>query len=169
PVKPDDIEAALTRFSEQKASHEVENRTRISSATTAPDTSGARVKLEIPSVIQDVIDLRSLAEFREIDPSATDILPQLIQVFLENTPKVFAEAHEALKINSTTQLARAAHTLKGSCSNFGARRMIEACQRLETSAAAGSMENARSMLEAVEISYSQVRTALEQELLQCPA
>jgi len=76
---------------------------------------------------------------------------------------VLAEARNALTANASPQLARAAHTLRGSCSNFGAERMRAACQQLETFANGGVLEGAEELLAVVEKEFSYVRVALEHE------
>ena len=60
-------------------------------------------------------------------------------------------------------MARAAHTLKGSCSNFGAERLAEACLRLEQRAGGGCLETAGRLLEEIEKEFAEVRGALEKE------
>ncbi|MFT3721942.1 MAG: Hpt domain-containing protein [Hyphomonadaceae bacterium] len=82
---------------------------------------------------------------------------------MENTPQVLAEAQLALARHASPQLARAAHTLKGSCANFGAERMREACWKLEQLAGTGSFENAGDLLAQIEKEFNYVRIALERE------
>jgi HPt (histidine-containing phosphotransfer) domain-containing protein len=62
------------------------------------------------------------------------------------------------------EVARGAHTLKGSCSNFGANRLREACIRLEQLAVKGSLEGAEALLRDIEREFDSVRMALEREL-----
>ena len=114
------------------------------------------------------VDLRALDGFRELDSAGSGgILGQLISVFLENTPNIIAEGRAALAGKSAPKLARAAHTLKGSCSNFGANSLRAACERLEAAALANSLGSAEKMLDAIEREFGFVRTALERELAAC--
>jgi CheY-like chemotaxis protein len=150
PVKPSDLKAALER-----------------SPSCRPPTA------ETPAPAEEhheVIDLNTLAGFRELDEaSGSGILAQLIEVFLENTPVVLAEARQALEQQSAPLLAQAAHTLKGSCSNFGANRMREACEQLELHANQGTVDRAAAMLETIEQEFASVRVALAKELPACAA
>ncbi len=66
-------------------------------------------------------------------------------------------------------LERAAHSLKGSCSNFGAERMRAACQDLESIARDGGLEKAADALVAIEQEFGYVRHALERERALSPA
>jgi CheY-like chemotaxis protein/HPt (histidine-containing phosphotransfer) domain-containing protein len=110
------------------------------------------------------IDPEAISSFRDLDDlTGDDLLGKLIDVFLDNSPKVLAEARAALAAHASPQLARAAHSLKGSCSNFGAKRLRAACERLEEFANRGVLEGAEELLKAVEQEYSSVRVALEHE------
>lgn len=111
------------------------------------------------------LDGSVLDGFREMEAeSGQSILSGLITLFLENTPTVFAEAREALEDTDAVRLSRAAHTLKGSCSNFGAHRLQKVCDQLEKTANAGDLDAARRILEDAEREFGYVRVALEHEL-----
>ncbi len=110
------------------------------------------------------IDRALLDGFRDLDSDESGgILGKLIDLFLENTPVVLVEAREAFAKNAHPLLARAAHTLKGSCANFGAERMRDACWRLEQLAHSETLEGAAEMLREVEAEFNYVRLALERE------
>jgi PAS domain S-box-containing protein len=146
PVKPEVLQAALNRFTGLRAV-EQENR--------QIGTGG-------------VIDLNTLAGFREMEVEGeVSILGKLIDVFVENTPRVIEDARGALRIGMSPQLERAAHTLKGSCSNFGAERMRSACERLESIARSGNLEHAGELVDNVESEFEFVRLALERERPAC--
>jgi HPt (histidine-containing phosphotransfer) domain-containing protein len=97
------------------------------------------------------------------------LLGKLIEVFLENTPRVIDEARRALAGRISPQLERAAHTLKGSCSNFGAERMRVACERLEKLGHEGELAGAEELIAEVEKEFEYVRVALEHEKPACAA
>jgi PAS domain S-box-containing protein len=142
PVKIEDLHAAIERFLGMR---EIQTGVRDEGRPAA-------------------IDLQAIASFRDLDGlTGDDLLGKLIDVFIDNTPKVFNEARRALSAHASPQLARAAHTLKGSCSNFGAERMRAACQRLEDHANRGALEGAEELLAVVEKEFSYVRVALEHE------
>ena len=142
PVKPEHLQAAIHRF------------------------IGLRV-VEQPSHDHGavgVIDLNTIAGFREMEVEGEEsILAKLIDVFVENTPRVIEEARKALAAGTSPQLARAAHTLKGSCSNFGAERMRAACQQLEEAARGGLLDKAPGLIKDIELQFHLVRVALEHE------
>ncbi len=146
PVKPEILQAAINRFAGLRAV-ERENR-------------------EVGSA--GVIDRNVLAGFREMEVEGEEsILGKLIDVFIENSPRVIEDARGALSVRMSPQLERSAHTLKGSCSNFGAERMRVACERLETVARDGNLEGAGKLLDDVEREFEFVRLALERERPLC--
>jgi CheY-like chemotaxis protein/HPt (histidine-containing phosphotransfer) domain-containing protein len=151
PVKPENLAGALGRFA--------------GNARHAPQLPAQPAE----EIVADAVDLSVLASFREMDGVGDDLLGSLITTFLENTPLVLGEAQAALARSSAPQLERAAHTLKGSCSNFGAERMRSACQKLEHAARGGSLEKAPEMLAAIEREFVSVRLALERQITPCAA
>jgi len=148
PVKPENLQAALSRFTGMR---QVERETREAGAPGA-------------------IDPEILAGFREMDIEGEEsILGRLIDVFIENTPRVLEEARTALRSNMSPHLERAAHTLRGSCSNFGAERMRVVCEKLEKVAREGELERAGELIAQVEKEFEFVRLALEHEKPACAA
>jgi CheY-like chemotaxis protein/HPt (histidine-containing phosphotransfer) domain-containing protein len=156
PVKPGDLRAALARFKEGRDAKAAPVEP-VESALVAPAADGA-------------VDLSLLAGFREMEgEGGVNLLENLIGVFLENAPQDIGEARVAMALRSAQQVERAAHKLKGSCSNFGAERMRAACLQLEQTARAGSLEKAPELLAAIEREFNQVRLALERERPACAA
>ena len=152
PVRPADLLGALSRY--------------LGTVTYVPAAPAPAQ----PTGSAGAIDPAMLAAFREMDgPGGENLLDTLIATFLENTPAVLAEARAALALQSAPPLERAAHALKGSCSNFGAAAMRAACQRLEDTARAGTLAPAPAMLAAVEREFAFVRLALERERNLCAA
>jgi HPt (histidine-containing phosphotransfer) domain-containing protein len=146
PVKPEVLQDAIRRYSGLRPT---EQRNREVNLT-------------------GIIDSSILAGFRELEVEGEDsILVKLIDVFIDNSPRVLAEARQALSTRMSPHLERAAHTLKGSCSNFGAERMRAACERLERSAKDGNLENAASLIKEIENEFELVRLALEHEKPVC--
>ncbi len=112
------------------------------------------------------LDDSALSAFREMEGSGEEnILVSLIEIFLQSSPAVLAEVRAAYEDRNGARLARAAHLLKGSCSNFGASRLREACEKLEMAEEHPDFSAARNLVATVEREFESVRTALERELL----
>ena len=61
-----------------------------------------------------------------------ELLQEIAQLFLEDAPNMLAAIDLALRSGDAHALERAAHSLKGSVSNFGAQCAYEAAFSLET-------------------------------------
>jgi HPt (histidine-containing phosphotransfer) domain-containing protein len=69
---------------------------------------------------------------RELATDDNDnILTELIDTFLDNSTRILGEARDALSRRSMDVLGHAAHTLRGSCSNFGAKPLENLSAQLE--------------------------------------
>ena len=146
PVKTEDLRGALTRFAGVRdMAHEV-------------------CELIIPSPI----DAAAIAGLRELDTDGDGgILASLIDTFLDNTPRILADARSAIAAKDAGELRRSAHTLKGSGSNFGAARLCDACARLEHLASGTALSGAPALLSEIEREFDCVRIALERERPAC--
>jgi two-component system, sensor histidine kinase and response regulator len=64
----------------------------------------------------------------------TDLLKDLVGLFLSECPQRMAEIRQAITQRDASGLMQAAHTLKGSVGNFGAHEVVEAARHLEIDA-----------------------------------
>jgi two-component system sensor histidine kinase/response regulator len=95
-----------------------------------------------------------------INSGMGDIIPRLIEIFLETAPRDIEKAGGALRNSRASDLEDAAHKLKGSCSNLGAARLRDLCQQLEKLGRNGSLQSAPELLASVEEEFSRVRAEL---------
>jgi HPt (histidine-containing phosphotransfer) domain-containing protein len=82
--------------------------------------------------------LRSLEGDREL-------LLRMIEAFLAETPMLLEDTREAVSRRDSVALERGAHTLKGSVSNFAARRAYEAAAELEEIGRRGNLKDAAAV------------------------
>jgi two-component system sensor histidine kinase/response regulator len=94
-----------------------------------------------------------------IDSGIADILPQLIRIFLETWPETIEKASTALPAARAAEIAEAAHSLKGSCSYLGAKRLRDLCQKLESLGRAGSLRR-RTRTIRIQEEFARVKTEL---------
>jgi two-component system sensor histidine kinase/response regulator len=119
---------------------------------------------------EPAITLENIEALRDLGTEESgDVLPELIDTFLENAPRIVLEARDAFTARAPAVLAQAAHTLMGSCSNFGARPLQEFCAQLESLARSPDFprssqdeSRARQLLTAIQGELDRVGAALGQ-------
>ena len=84
------------------------------------------------------------------------LLREIADLFLEECPRAFAEIQASIAAGDAAKLENAAHALKGSVSNFGARDAVAAAFRLEQMGRANELSDAEAMLHKLEIALSAV-------------
>ncbi|MGA8477234.1 MAG: response regulator [Chthoniobacterales bacterium] len=95
-----------------------------------------------------------------VDAGMGDIIPRLIELFLETAPHDIEKAVAALRNSHAVDLENAAHKLKGSSTNLGAARLRDLCQQLEKLGREGSLRAAPELLASIEEEFARVRTEL---------
>ena len=89
--------------------------------------------MERASGSSPAIDPAVLAELRQFQGEGEpDILLELAEAFQSETPPLLEALHVAVREEQPEVLKRAAHNLKGSSYNMGARAMAELCSELES-------------------------------------
>jgi len=91
-------------------------------------------------------------------------LAGLVDLFAASAPASIATMKRALADSKTADLSMAAHTLKGSCSNFGASALAEICSKIEQAADAGRLEGTGDLVASAEDELSRLIEALEGHL-----
>ena len=109
-----------------------------------PQTSEASPSDSMPVLDPALLDsLRTLRFDGEADP-----VTEIIDLFLRDTPSRLEEATAAFNRRDSVGVQAAAHTLKGSANNLGARRLGSAAGRLENQAATGRWDLIGELLRA---------------------
>ena len=88
------------------------------------------------------------------------LLREIAVLFIEECPRAFAEIQEAVAAGDAAKLENAAHALKGSVSNFGARNAVETAFRLEQMGRANQITEAAGLLSTLESALLAVCTEL---------
>ncbi|MFZ5493861.1 MAG: Hpt domain-containing protein [Verrucomicrobiota bacterium] len=108
------------------------------------------------------VDPAALAALRELNPDDPAFLRELIDVFLEDVPQRITEIEKSLATQDAALLTRAAHTIKGSCSNFGAAGLAAVALTMEKQGKAGAFAEASASLPALRSEFALVAQALQQ-------
>jgi CheY-like chemotaxis protein/HPt (histidine-containing phosphotransfer) domain-containing protein len=113
----------------------------------------------------DVLDrsiINGLKELRE--PGQPDPLKELVELFFKDAQPRLQLMEEAAAAGDLPTLGAAAHTLKGSASNLGARRLATLCASLEKQAKETETAKAAKTLAGVKAELERVRELLTTEL-----
>jgi HPt (histidine-containing phosphotransfer) domain-containing protein len=129
---------------------------RPASKFLAPPRTAAATDVTIDTSV--LAGLRELREQDEPDP-----VSELIDLFLQDTPTHVQNMEAALRRSDGLALKEAAHCLKGSSNNLGARRLARLCADLEQLAKEGRFTEAMKPFARVTEEYERVRFVLEQE------
>ncbi len=124
--------------------------------------SGQSADLNQHAPAAPVIDHKVLDQLREmLEEDAPGVVEELIEIFLDDTPRLLAKLRQAMASEDTKGVALAAHTLKSSSAHLGAMTLSALCEELEATGQAGSMEGVAEKVAQVEAEYERVKTALE--------
>jgi CheY-like chemotaxis protein/HPt (histidine-containing phosphotransfer) domain-containing protein len=93
--------------------------------------------------------------------SERDIVTELIDMFLEDTPPWLVALHEALRRADARAFTQAAHSLKGSCGTIGATHIATICAALEERGGQGHLGAVERSLDDLSAEFQRVRQLLE--------
>jgi PAS domain S-box-containing protein len=143
PVRLEDLRAALERA--------------LAQLPPAPAAAPATA----PAEDETRLDLDTLRALRALSaPGQPDLVAELVGLFLASAEPLLERMKTALARNEAPALKAAAHSLKGSANNLGARRLAGLCARVEAGAATGALTDAASMVEELGDEFARVRAAL---------
>jgi HPt (histidine-containing phosphotransfer) domain-containing protein len=90
----------------------------------------------------------------------TELLLEIVEVFLDDSPRLMSRIRAALKRQDLKSLEQAAHTLKGSVGNFCAPAAYAASFKLEKIGREGNVEEAQQAWVELEEAMEQLKPAL---------
>ncbi|HUE96665.1 MAG TPA: Hpt domain-containing protein, partial [Longimicrobiaceae bacterium] len=90
-----------------------------------------------------------------------ETLRELVEIFLEECPRMMSEVRSAIDAGSSEDLRRAAHTLRGSAALFVAGPTEEAARALERMGETGALDDAEHAWQRLEAEAERLGAALE--------
>jgi two-component system sensor histidine kinase/response regulator len=79
-----------------------------------------------------------------------ELLREIAALFIEDCPRALQELRHAVDQGDSPKIENAAHCLKGSVANFGAKLAVDAAFRLERMGRAGELGDSAQALDALE-------------------
>ncbi|MCC7493754.1 MAG: response regulator [Fimbriimonadaceae bacterium] len=137
-------------------------------SSAEPDLQPAEPGVEPPGLSEPPVpaaaadDLPVLAINEAMDRFAGDceLARELLELFLDDLPRLHREVSAAAQAGDAVVLERAAHTLKGAVGNFGAKPAFAAAQRLEQLGRSGELREVDAALAALDVELERLRPAL---------
>jgi len=112
----------------------------------------------------EVLDRQVLEQLGKVLTNGKpELLTRVIKLYLSESPKLLQRLKQAASAGNAREIAAAAHSLKSSSANVGAKVLSRHCEDLEASARRADAEEARRILSRVEAEHRSVQTALNEE------
>ncbi|MDX2212808.1 MAG: PAS domain-containing protein [Oculatellaceae cyanobacterium bins.114] len=147
PIRPDKLTHALKQCYQQVSQKQ--------GAIAAVESSA--------NVTDQIIDQSILISFgKEMGGVTREILGELINCYLEETPKLIKRLKLANQQRNMATLKSVAHTLKSSSATLGAMQLARLCEKLEQSPISVVNQDITQLL----TEYENVKLALQKQLIQ---
>ena len=109
-----------------------------------------------------VLDQAVIASLRQLTPPGEpDVLSEVLQMFLHEVPPRMDRLRIALAAGNIQEVYRAAHSLKGSAGNIGAKRLMAVCKQLDEMGRAGDLTNSAPLVDALGIEFGKVEVEIQ--------
>jgi CheY-like chemotaxis protein/HPt (histidine-containing phosphotransfer) domain-containing protein len=139
PVQVSELEAALQRAVASLG-------LAVEAAPAAPAAPP-----QAPADLEPVVDQGALSMIKSLrEPGGPDPLIEFIDLFMEDSLIYQRKLQDGFAQGDLALIAVAAHTLKGSSANLGARRLSTLCSELELLAKAGNLAGATALQAALD-------------------
>lgn len=110
--------------------------------------------------LQGPLDTAALDELRDY---GAEILIELIDIFLDDTPNRLRELQAAVMAGDAHATEQAAHALKSACAQLGAANLSTMCRDLEAKGRAGDLDGAPALVVRALTEWQRVESALTAE------
>jgi HPt (histidine-containing phosphotransfer) domain-containing protein len=108
-----------------------------------------------------ILDPAVISGLRKLTPPGEpDVLAEVLNLFLEEVPPRIARLRNAWRAGNIQEVHRAAHSLKGSAGNIGARRLFEVCRQLDDLSKSGDPAAAAPFVDALGVEFGKVESEI---------
>ena len=174
PINIEELMAALKRCKPKKYREQPSTKQprKVTARKKMPDRGVPAIKTDDKEKVaasksndESSLDESKLDDLRSLDSDGSNgFLKEMINIYLEESPRLISEMKAALKENQVENFTRAAHTLKSSSANLGAMALSEMCKELEMMGKSGNMSRASEKAAIVAQEFEKVKKALERYL-----
>lgn len=115
--------------------------------------------------MEPVLDMSVVEELLSFaDDGDPELLLDLIQMFLEDGPSKVQAVTQGLAAGDFDQAERAAHSLKGSSGNLGAKLLQDVCEAMQLATRQHQLEESRRLAPKLAAKFAEAEVALRQLL-----
>ena len=156
PVNLEQLEEVLLRWLPQNTLQNKRKPITIDMALSQPqpppqDSETAEIPPLDPEILENPRTLGG-----EDDP---EFLNSVINQFLEDLPQPLDRIRQAIDHHNAEEFMKAAHGLKGSCQNIGAKPLAEVCLAIETLGKEGTIKGTSDLLRRLKAEASRLQSA----------
>lgn len=173
PLRIEELQAAIIRASKSILTKETATKNvvitpKIPSKIKPETNSGTNSEINSEITSKPVLDTTVLEELRSYDIKTeednTDIVTNLIQLFLAEAPQQFEKLKQAVADNDDQQLYNIAHNLKGNSATLGAKEFAEICRQLEHMGKQQDLANTPKIITTAQAAFKRMVAAFEEFL-----
>ena len=139
----DKLSAHLAHLAQLPAAAAPTETTHMSSGSISDDR--ARTRFDSDNSILDANALDSIRQLQQ--PGGPDLLGKVVTQYLETSQELLEKLRSAIDITDANSLAEAAHSLKSSSANVGAKVLAELSRQLEAMGRQDDLNGASSLLD----------------------
>jgi HPt (histidine-containing phosphotransfer) domain-containing protein len=112
-----------------------------------------------------VLDPAVLDTLRKLTPPGEpDVLGEVLKLFLDEVPPRIERLRNAWAAGNIQEVHRAAHSLKGSAGNIGARRLHAVCSKLDEIGKSQDLTSAAPLVGELGLEFDKVETEIRRLL-----
>jgi two-component system sensor histidine kinase/response regulator len=146
-------------FTQQALGQTISRWIRLPRMAAPPDDAGQAQPSAPPATEQ--INRQALNNIRALSANnGHALLERVLQAYLEDTPSHLQTIGQAIANGNTSQMRKAAHSLKSSSANVGAEALAQRCKELEQLGRNDTTAGAAVLLAEMERSFQAARQAL---------
>jgi signal transduction histidine kinase/CheY-like chemotaxis protein len=108
-----------------------------------------------------VLDEQTLDQIRQLQRGVPNLLSKVAELYLENSAALLDELRACLHRRDLAGIAKAAHALKSTSANTGAKHLAGLCATLEDCALQSKLEESRNALSEVILEHERAARALQ--------
>ena len=110
---------------------------------------------------QPAIDRAVIEQFRELDPDGSMALAaRILGIYADSSGSVFADIEQSMANGDSELLRRAAHSLKSSSANVGARQLSVLLKEFELLGKENRVDEARAQFDALRAEYARAHEGI---------